>query len=297
LLGPIAGPFDLATGAVSAVFQAVSDPIVGETTNIADVICLDQLEGDVTDDDTVTVNSFDPSILVEKVCTPELQPAPGTIDWTITVTNTSNDATLFGVVLEDIELGINQSLGDLAPSQVVIVDVQQTGLAAGTYVNTASANGVDQLENPLMDDATATCEVEQQGTNGCTPGFWKNNADKKDYAAWPDSAIKNFSFSSVFDRVITIDVKGKGNTITDPTLEQALGATGGDVNALARHGVAAYLNSIDDEVPFPISTANVIAWVQEAIDEGDFEEHKSILADANELGCSQNQQGEPIDPE
>jgi hypothetical protein len=167
-------------------------------------------------------------------------------------------------------------------------------LGPGGYAGAASINAIDQNRNTLEDNGADECEVTG-GSAGCTPGFWKNNADKQDYAAWPASAISDFSFFSVFDRNITIDVKGKDSTIVGPTLEEALGATGGDINALARHGVAAYLNSIDAEVDYPFSSAAVIELVQDEIDAGTYDH--SALADANELGCTQNQQGDPIELE
>jgi hypothetical protein len=294
ILGAIAGPFDLATGAQSAVFQAGSGPIVGETINIATVTCLDQLESEVDDTDTVTVDSIAPSILVEKLCLPEeIQPAPGTIMWWITVTN-NGDATLWDVSIMDADLGLDESGIHLDAGEVLEFHFEQTDLEAGVYVNTSSASGVDQLENQYFSEDTATCEVEEVGNAGCTPGFWKNNADKHDYAAWPAGTFEDVLFSEVFGEVITIDAKKK-QTITDPTLEEALAASGGGINALARHGTAAYLNSIDAEVQYPFSEAGVIAIVQEEIANETYDH--SELATANELGCTQNQKGEPTEQE
>ncbi len=56
---------------------------------------------------------------------------------------------------------------------------------------------------------------------------------------------------------------------------QALEATGGGVNALARHAVAALLNASNPDVDSDFTVAQVIALVQEAIESGDFEEAHS----------------------
>jgi hypothetical protein len=289
----------LVQGATSAVFTAESGPIDGDTTNIATVTCKDQLDNDVTDTDTVTVTSIDPSLLVEKVCTPDLQPAPGTIDWLVTVTNTSNDATLFDVFVEDIELGISLLIGTLAPAESVTIPVQEFNLAAGTYINTASASGVDQLENQYTSEKTATCVVEEVGENGCTPGYWKSNATfKKDPAnAWtvenPDDTLATATFipqqhDSSLTLLETLKLKG-GND-----------AEGMEGNLL-RHCVAAKLNAENNNVAFGIpNAADVIAACNEAMateDRDTMEDLKDILDDFNNAGCSINMKGQSVDPE
>jgi hypothetical protein len=99
--------------------------------------------------------------MVDKVCTPDEQDAPGTIDWTIVVTNIGN-VELTGVVLTDATLGINVNIGTLASGASDTTTAQQTGLAAGTYTNTATADGLDQLENKYTDSDPASCEVVEQ---------------------------------------------------------------------------------------------------------------------------------------
>ena len=73
-------------------------------------------------------------------------------------------------------------------------------------------------------------------------------------------------------------------------LLEALQASGGGVNALARHGTAALLNASSSGVEYQFSVATVIQMVQDAIDgsEEDMEEIKNILAEANEAGCPLN---------
>jgi hypothetical protein len=284
--------------------------------NTATIVCFTQEEETIDASDSATTKVTEPGIEIVKICA-EFVDEDGLdkIEFAWEVTNTSPDmaSTLFSVETtgfitcpdgtEIVPFGPDvNDIGALAfgPDGMIgdsfVIDGSECPQATGDFRNDIDVVGEDQLGNEYTFEADVTCNIPQGGENGCTPGFWKNNAKNWDYAAWPAGTFEDVPFSDVFDRVITIDGKKK-TTITDPTLEQALAATGGGINALARHGVAAYLNSIDAEVAFPISTSSVISWVQEAIDTGDFEEHKSILADANELGCSQNQKGEPIDPE
>jgi hypothetical protein len=234
------------------------------------------------------------------VCTPPSQPDTdnNSIDWTIMVTNTGTvdqaginlvnnipNCTLDAPFDGTVEAGNTDTLTCTVGPDLV----------DGGYAGAASVSAVDQNQNTNTADDNDLCTVDPTGEAGCTPGFWKNNAAKHDYAAWPAGSFEDVKFSAIFGEVITIDTKGKGNTITDPTLEEALGATGGGINALARHGTAAYLNSIDAEVLYPISTADVISTVQTEIANETFDH--SELAAANELGCTQNQQGEPIELE
>ena len=86
---------------------------------------------------------------------------------------------------------------------------------------------------------------------------------------------------------VTLRVGGQG-TVGDPSLLDALNATGGGVNALARHAVAALLNASNTDVASDFTVAEVIALVQDAIESGDFETAAQLLAAANEQGCPLN---------
>ena len=63
---------------------------------------------------------------------------------------------------------------------------------------------------------------------------------------------------------------------------------GGGVNALARHAVAALLNAASGDVDSDFTVAEVIALVQDAVESGDFETAKNLLAASNEAGCPLN---------
>jgi hypothetical protein len=116
------------------------------------------------------------------------------------------------------------------------------------------------------------------GDEGCTPGYWRNHADRWEGVAPSDD----------FDATFGVD-------LFDPniTLGQAIQLGGGGVNALARHATAALLNSYGGvpnadgtTVKFAYTTAEVIQMVQEAAaDATKIEAIKDLLAAANEAGC------------
>jgi uncharacterized repeat protein (TIGR01451 family) len=253
--------------------------------------------GNVTDDASAFVRVINPSIDVEKSCTPETQVAPGEITWKIVVTNTG-DVVLTNVTAIDSEHGMVLTNVTLVPGENATITIVDSNLTAGNYTNIVDASGEYQL-GTVEDTDEATCEVEQVQFEGCTPGFWKNNAVNWEAVAWgPTGFEPSDEFFDVFGVHITVKV-GK-QSITDPTLLEALNAQGGGINALARHAVAALLNSAQPEVEYPMTTAEVIDAVQDAVNSGNknlIESTKNELAENNELGCGVDQHGNPVEPE
>lgn len=122
----------------------------------------------------------------------------------------------------------------------------------------------------------ATIEVAEVGGEGCTPGYWKQPQHLDSWVTYSptDSYDTVFGVTSSF-----------GSTFT---LLQALKQGGGGEIALGRHAVAALLNSVNPEVSYEFSTAEVIAIVQNAYATGDFRTAKNLLQDQNEAGCPLN---------
>lgn len=148
--------------------------------------------------------------------------------------------------------------------------------------------------------------ANRTGTEGCTPGYWKNHIE-----AWengitvivggneklltPDTLVKD-AFDVTFDGIYA-----SYNTMT---LEQALNLGGGGLDALLRAGVAALLNS--SEVPsaiidYSLTDDQVYDRVRDGLDpkyvvdlaishDNDTEEKKDILDAANNGagGCPLN---------
>ncbi|NUP94674.1 MAG: hypothetical protein HUU28_00780 [Planctomycetaceae bacterium] len=125
-----------------------------------------------------------------------------------------------------------------------------------------------------------TCRLYVQvtpGTQGCTPGYWKNHEE-----AWHDSG---FNPTDDFDTVFGVDA-----FTPDITLMQALNLGGGKLNKLARHGVAALLNGGDMDVSYGLAAGEVIDLVHDAIVNGAYEPLATNLDTMNngEGGCPQS---------
>ena len=138
-------------------------------------------------------------------------------------------------------------------------------------------------------------EEEETGDEGCTPGFWKNNGDKKGASAWY-CYVPSDDFSYVFGIPEQI-LRDKGKKVfTNPTLLQALGANGSGVNLMARSAVAALLNACNPDVLYPLTETEIKTAVQDAVDAGLEQELGEYLDDLNNLGCPINQKGQRLFP-
>lgn len=117
--------------------------------------------------------------------------------------------------------------------------------------------------------------AETLGARGCTPGYWKQP--------------QHFDSWTVYTQTDTYNSVFGVNAFTPSfTLLQALEQGGGGINALGRHSVAALLNAVSPDVDYPITSTDVIALTQAAINSGDpsqIEQAKNQLASFNELGC------------
>ncbi len=109
------------------------------------------------------------------------------------------------------------------------------------------------------------------GGEGCTPGYWKQS---QHFDSWV-----GYTPTDSFEAVFGVNATGS------PTLLDALKWGGGGEAALARHAVAALLNSASGGVSYAFSTADVITMVQNAYATGTFETTKNLLAAQNESGC------------
>ena len=145
----------------------------------------------------------------------------------------------------------------------------------------AGSTATIRINNDMARRVTFTNTTPQLGGQGCTPGFWKNNADKHDASQW-GAIDPNATFTSVF---------GANDLPAGTTLLEALNLGGGGVNALARHAVAAYLNSQAGAPNYAFTTAQVIAKVQAAMASNNYNAAKDELATENERGCPLSQNG------
>jgi hypothetical protein len=127
-------------------------------------------------------------------------------------------------------------------------------------------------------DTTTTTTTTTPGNEGCTPGFWKQ---PQHFDSWPVSTSTTLA--------------GAGFTSTGhsagTTLLEALSFQGGPTvqdakDILLRAAAAAYLNSF--AVDYPLSTAEVISMVNDALASGD---RATILALAGVLDANNNGAG------
>jgi hypothetical protein len=132
----------------------------------------------------------------------------------------------------------------------------------------------DQIDTDKdgIGDACETTDPE-----GCTPGYWKNHL-----GAW---AATSFNPSQTLESVFDVpDSLG----LDSVTLLQAASTGGGGVNALLRQAVAALLSASHPSVDYPVTVANIVADVNEALASGDrsmIEDLKNQLDTWNNLGA------------
>ena len=147
----------------------------GDISNLATVTGVPPVGPDVTDDDTASLDVVDPGLALAKVvylghdagagCAGAGNSAAGEpgqpVTWCFTVTNTG-DAPLTDVVLDDADLGIDQTdlevlsgvLATLAPGSSVVLYLE--GAIDGDLLNTASASATP----PAGPDLTAEDDAE-----------------------------------------------------------------------------------------------------------------------------------------
>lgn len=126
------------------------------------------------------------------------------------------------------------------------------------------------------------------GTEGCTPGYWKNSADTNPRVA----ELYGINLNAAILDITGLDLGAPA----DLTIDQAVQLNGGGLNAFYRHLGAAVFNiyyGVDDiDYIEPGTTFTDI--VQQALD-GDVEGAKNALDAANNLGCSVDAFGNPVD--
>lgn len=130
---------------------------------------------------------------------------------------------------------------------------------------------VPPTETPVPPTKTPTPPT---GGQGCTPGYWKQSHH---FDSWV-----NYVPADDYETVFGVDAS------FDKDLEGALKQGGGGEKALGRHATAALLNSVNPNVSYLYSEADVISMVQAAYASGDFEGVKNLFEAENEMGCPLN---------
>jgi uncharacterized repeat protein (TIGR01451 family) len=292
----------------------VNDPLLGgdlagfpSELTPGQVVCLDfpyTIQATDPDplDNTVTVNAeseygtavsdyaeeqvdlIHPSFDVMKEClTPEV-PAGGDAEFLITITNTG-DVDLW---IETDEAGIPGfalMVSDPVFTQTVTVTDPGGVECIFNAINVTATLYPDVCEigTELTGYAEACCEV-QMGTEGCTPGYWKNQPE-----CW-----ECFTPDTPMGDVYTFPSELSG--FADDTLMDGLrygggGGLEGAVRNMLRHANAALQNGCDPDVEYPMGLNAVIDAVNTALatlDPDAIQALHSELAMYNEYGCPQD---------
>ena len=124
---------------------------------------------------------------------------------------------------------------------------------------------------------------DPEGGEGCTPGFWKNNADKKGASQWTDPYDPDDLVSSVFSAAPT--------GIGSKTLLAGLQQGGGQLDALTRHAIAAVLSAAHPDIDYPLTVDEIVDMVNAhtSNDADVIEDLKNELDTFNNLGCDISQ--------
>jgi hypothetical protein len=167
------------------------------------------------------------------------------------------------------------------------VSLYVDGVYEYTEVNKATLDGTNTALQASA-EVTVRCEIPET-PEGCTPGFWRQ---AHHYPYWTGASPVD-AWTTHFADPGTHQGPGRnGATFNGETaLGDAVEFGGGGVFALARHAVAALLNANSGDVDYPLSAAEVVALVNDALASGDFEGAKNTLEGYNELGCTVDKSG------
>lgn len=120
-----------------------------------------------------------------------------------------------------------------------------------------------------------TAPPPAEGTQGCTPGYWKQ---KHHFGNWTSPYVPKGGNATMFSDVFNGALPGK-------TLRDALRLRGGGLKALARHTSAALLNAASPNVDYGMTTQQVVDAFAAAYNSGDYKTQKNVFNDMNEQGC------------
>ena len=132
--------------------------------------------------------------------------------------------------------------------------------------NTEAAGQTDVLNSKIPGLAVDVIPNTVLGSDsGCSPIAWASADDSTDLK-WPEGYLPDDKYGSpaYFNTVIKI------SSGEDPTLREALLAEGDGINKLARHSVAAVLNSAHEEMNYPSSIIDTISYTQAGIENEDY---------------------------
>ena len=196
------------------------------------------------------------------------------------------DTNVLGIIIRKALLDASDFLGAIGtvyPTGVnyraLNLDNQNDFVILGGDLRTVTVHTDNQAHSDQLRVITECALPPPPGGEGCTPGYWKQ---PHHFDSW-QGYLPTDKFNAVF---------GVTGPFPDSmTLLEALQLQGGGVNALARHAVAALLDSAHSAVDYGLTTAEVIAQTKAALDSGlatTIEATKNVFAFLNEKGCPLN---------
>ncbi|HYO13223.1 MAG TPA: hypothetical protein VE685_08530, partial [Thermoanaerobaculia bacterium] len=211
------------------------------------------------------------------------------VQWTYIVTNTGEVALSNVQVTDDRGVAVSCPKTSLQPTESMTCT--GNGIATlGQYRNLGTVVGTPPNGSNVSDSDPSHYYGQprppQTGTQGCTPGYWKNHP-----ASWPATGYQTGQrVDSVFSAASASPSLGSAGLI------DALGFNGGSgtegaARNLLRAAVAALLDASHPNVDYPRQPASVIAEVNAALASGSRDTMLSVASGLdrdNNLGCPLN---------
>jgi hypothetical protein len=293
-------PFTLDPGDPPSVHQVTVDVPAGATeventvhvvaTLPAEYVCGDNdatIEKEASDTCTVLEANF----TVTKECTTPEVPVGDDATFHITITNTGDVPLSF--TTNEPELWTQEPI-ILSAGGVFNADVSRITMSGMDIIsNTIEVTGVYE-DITIVKSDSADCDVIE-GTEGCTPGFWKNHPDC--WRCYDEATLVSDVFTVLSDSNYSYADYSDGKCDFDAnTLKQSIrykGGTGvfGAARNLLRHASAAIQNACSQDVGYPLTVDGVIDMVNDALASekvGTINGAKNLLAMFNEYGCPIN---------
>jgi hypothetical protein len=209
--------------------------------------------------------------------------------WTYIVTNTGE------VALSNVRVTDDRGVAVSCPKTTLQVGESMTctgnGTAtAGQYKNVGTATGTPPSGGNVTDSDPSHYYGQPKpptgGSQGCTPGYWKNHPDSWNATGYRTSQRVDsvFGSASVFSSLGTASLIDALSFKGGSSLEGAAGN-------LLRAAVAALLDASHPNVAYPRTPAGVIAEVNTALASGSRDTLLSVAAALdrdNNLGCPLN---------
>ncbi len=266
-VGTCAVPQTIASGATyTCTFtKTLKSDVLTPHVNTVTASGVDPEQNPATDADDASVDFTDvlPDISLTKVANPTAAKWTGDyVDYIFTITNVGLEMVTITAFVDDKFTLSAECLAliglTIAPSSSLsctLLDQLVSGIAGGSFINTASVTGVDNEFN--ADSATASATVNFWWY-GRTPGYWKNH---------PEAWISGYTTGQFVQDVFTVpgalltsgeldlNKDGRKDTLMTALSYKGGSTLSGGAQILFRAAVAALLNEAYYGADYPIATS------------------------------------------